>query len=352
MLRYANGARGALWASQVAPGNENGLRIRIYGTKGGLHWVQADPNHMLWSPFGQSTRIVTRGGPDSGVAAGRVTRIPPGHPEGYLEGFANIYSEIAEAIKAARSRQETAQRRPFPDHRRRRQRPRLHRSRGEIVEGQRQVDEAVDGEHDISLPSSEQTVIKRKRKDMSHQDHPRFFDPHQRETVAAAMARIIPTDDVPGASEAGCVDFIDLYLSGIDHIYAKPDGSGFETLSGVTAESWTRRIGILRQKYIEGIGVLDAEARTRFDAAFFQLDAEQQDEILTALEHSGSQPASAGGPPGEGPALQQTLDRNRSRISAAAGHAHAARLLLRPDLRRQQGPRRLGRHRLSRTRPR
>jgi len=103
MLRYANGARGALWASQVAPGNENGLRIRIYGTKCGLHWVQAEPNHMLWSPLGQSPRIVTRGGPDSGVAAGRVTRIPPRHPEGYLEGFANIYSEIAEAIKAARS---------------------------------------------------------------------------------------------------------------------------------------------------------------------------------------------------------------------------------------------------------
>jgi predicted dehydrogenase len=103
MLRYANGARGALWASQVAPGNENGLRIRIYGTKGGLHWVQAEPNHMLWSPLGQSTRIVTRGGPDSGSAAARVTRIPPGHPEGYLEGFANIYSEVALAIKAART---------------------------------------------------------------------------------------------------------------------------------------------------------------------------------------------------------------------------------------------------------
>ena len=103
MLRYANGARGALWASQVAPGNENGLRLRIYGTKGGLHWVQADPNQMLWSPLNQSMRIVTRGGPESGAAAGRVTRIPPGHPEGYLEGFANIYSEIALAMKAART---------------------------------------------------------------------------------------------------------------------------------------------------------------------------------------------------------------------------------------------------------
>jgi predicted dehydrogenase len=103
MLRYANGARGALWASQVAPGNENGLRIRIYGAKGGLDWAQAEPNHMLWSPLGRSTRIVTRAGPDSGAAAARVTRIPAGHPEGYLEAFANIYSEVAEAIKAARA---------------------------------------------------------------------------------------------------------------------------------------------------------------------------------------------------------------------------------------------------------
>ena len=70
MLRYVNGARGALWASQVAPGNENGLRIRVYGTKGGLHWVQANPNEMLWSPFEKSTRIVTRGGPDSGRGGG------------------------------------------------------------------------------------------------------------------------------------------------------------------------------------------------------------------------------------------------------------------------------------------
>src|SRR5215472_5010573 len=69
MLRYANGARGAIWASQVAPGNENGLRLRVYGTKGGLHWVQANPNYMMWSPLGESARIVTRGGPDSGAAA-------------------------------------------------------------------------------------------------------------------------------------------------------------------------------------------------------------------------------------------------------------------------------------------
>ncbi len=102
MLRYSNGARGAIWASQVAPGNENGLMLRVYGTKGGFHWRQDNPNYLFWTPFGQSTRIVTRGGPDSGEAAARVTRVPPGHPEGYLEGFANIYSEVALAIKAAR----------------------------------------------------------------------------------------------------------------------------------------------------------------------------------------------------------------------------------------------------------
>ncbi len=103
MLRYANGARGAIWLSQVAPGHENGLRLRIYGTKGGLHWAQANPNALFWSPLGESTRIVTRGGPDAGEAAARVTRVPAGHPEGYLEGFANIYSDVALAIKAART---------------------------------------------------------------------------------------------------------------------------------------------------------------------------------------------------------------------------------------------------------
>jgi predicted dehydrogenase len=103
MLRYANGARGALWASQVAPGNENGLMLRVYGTKGGLKWRQDNPNQMLWSPFEKATRIITRGGPESGNAAARVTRLPPGHPEGYLEGFANIYSEVAATVKAART---------------------------------------------------------------------------------------------------------------------------------------------------------------------------------------------------------------------------------------------------------
>lgn len=103
MLRFKNGARGMLWASQVAPGNENGLRLRVYGTKGGLDWTQADPNYLWFTPFGQEKRLITRGGAGSGATAGRVTRVPPGHPEGYLEGFANIYTEAARAIIARRT---------------------------------------------------------------------------------------------------------------------------------------------------------------------------------------------------------------------------------------------------------
>lgn len=100
MLRFRGGARGMLWASQVAPGNENALRLRVYGTKGGLDWAQEAPNVLWHSPFGEAPRKLTRGGPGLGLAAGRVTRIPPGHPEGYLEAFATLYTEAAEAIRA------------------------------------------------------------------------------------------------------------------------------------------------------------------------------------------------------------------------------------------------------------
>ena len=103
LLRYKGGARGMLWASQVAVGHENGLKLRVYGTKGGLEWVQADPNYLWFTRFGQPKQLLTRGGAGSGPAAARVTRIPGGHPEGYLEGFATIYAEAARAIRAARS---------------------------------------------------------------------------------------------------------------------------------------------------------------------------------------------------------------------------------------------------------
>ncbi|GAB5375861.1 MAG: Gfo/Idh/MocA family oxidoreductase [Acuticoccus sp.] len=98
----AGPARGTLWCSQVAPGNENALTLRVYGEKGGLTFRQENPNELWFAPLGGETRLITRAGAGSGAAAGRVSRVPPGHPEGYLEGFANIYAEAARAIRAHR----------------------------------------------------------------------------------------------------------------------------------------------------------------------------------------------------------------------------------------------------------
>jgi predicted dehydrogenase len=102
MMRFKGGAKGLLWCSQVATGHENGLMVRIYGTKGGLEWVQKDPNYLWYTPLGKPKQLITRGGAGANASAARVTRIPSGHPEGYLEGFATIYSEAARAIQARR----------------------------------------------------------------------------------------------------------------------------------------------------------------------------------------------------------------------------------------------------------
>ena len=105
LLRLEGGARGMLWSSQVAPGNENALRLRLYGEKGGLEWAQEDPNYLWFTPFGQPKRLLTRGGAGATGAANAVSRTPGGHPEGYLEGFANIYTGAATAIRAAEAGQ-------------------------------------------------------------------------------------------------------------------------------------------------------------------------------------------------------------------------------------------------------
>jgi predicted dehydrogenase len=102
MLRLANGARGCLWASQVAPGNENGLRLRVYGSRGGVEWAQEQPNQLRHATFGEPVRTVSRGTGAVLADGQRVTRLPSGHPEGYLEAFATVYAEIAGAIRAAR----------------------------------------------------------------------------------------------------------------------------------------------------------------------------------------------------------------------------------------------------------
>jgi gluconate 2-dehydrogenase gamma chain len=116
-----------------------------------------------------------------------------------------------------------------------------------------------------------------------------FFDEHQWVTIEAAMSRIIPTDDQPGAKEAGTIEFLDRYLSGIDFVYAKPDGSRFEQLEGKRAEAWQQRIDILREKYVEGIEELDRRSRAQFDADFARLTAEQQDQILAEMERPAQQ---------------------------------------------------------------
>ena len=102
LLRFKGGANGMIWASQVAVGCENGLQLRVFGDKGGIVWRQENPNELMFSPLGAAQRRITRGGHGSGDAAARVTRIPAGHPEGFIEGFANIYTEIAAAIRAVR----------------------------------------------------------------------------------------------------------------------------------------------------------------------------------------------------------------------------------------------------------
>ncbi|MDQ0473149.1 gluconate 2-dehydrogenase subunit 3 family protein [Labrys wisconsinensis] len=140
------------------------------------------------------------------------------------------------------------------------------------------------------------------------QEAPRAFDPHQRDTVAAAMARIIPSDETPGAREAGTIDFLERFLSGTGFIYAKPDGSGFETLSGRHEQAWRRRIDILRRRYAEGVRELDGRSRHRFGRDFVALAPQEQDEILRAAERheawpGGEAPAADAG---TGPALQQT----------------------------------------------
>lgn len=105
LLRFQGGARGMLWCSQVAVGQENGVRLRVYGEKGGLEWFQENPNRLWVSELGGPLRRITRNGPGASGDANRVSRIPAGHPEGFLEAFGTIYTEAAQAIRAARDGQ-------------------------------------------------------------------------------------------------------------------------------------------------------------------------------------------------------------------------------------------------------
>jgi len=114
MLRFKGGARGMLWCSQVAAGCENALKLRVYGTKAGIEWAQEDPNYLWVTPIGAPRYRLTRAGAGTGPEAARVSRVPPGHPEGYLEAFANLYAEIARAVTARRDGSDLSPEVTFP----------------------------------------------------------------------------------------------------------------------------------------------------------------------------------------------------------------------------------------------
>ena len=103
MIRYKGNTKGMIWSSQVAPGNGNNLEIQIYGDKGGLVWRQEQPNELIFSPINKPSQTLLRGSPDLSENANALSRVPVGHPEGYIEGFANLYREIADALMIYRS---------------------------------------------------------------------------------------------------------------------------------------------------------------------------------------------------------------------------------------------------------
>src|SRR5712672_2289655 len=104
LLRFEGGARGMLWASQVATGNENNLRLRVYGEKAGLEWGQENTNYLRFMPYGKPPVTISRAGAGATASGKHASRIPSGHPEGYLEAFAQLYADLAEQIAARNAR--------------------------------------------------------------------------------------------------------------------------------------------------------------------------------------------------------------------------------------------------------
>jgi predicted dehydrogenase len=116
LLRFSNGASGTLWASMAAVGNEHGLRIRVYGDRGSLAWHHEDPHHLRYSPIDGPTQILAQGAEWLSEEARRCTRAGLGHPEGFFEAFANLYTEVADALLAkAAGQQYTKAELGFPD---------------------------------------------------------------------------------------------------------------------------------------------------------------------------------------------------------------------------------------------
>src|SRR5258708_870335 len=102
---WAGGVRGA---SQVATGNENNLRLRVYGEKAGLEWGQENPNYLRFTPYGKPPMTISRAGAGATASAKHASRIPSGHPEGYLEAFAQLYADLAQQTRARLTGREPA----------------------------------------------------------------------------------------------------------------------------------------------------------------------------------------------------------------------------------------------------
>ena len=102
ILRMKNKARASIWVSSAATGGENGLKIRVYGTKGAVEWFQDEPNHLKFTPLNKSSRIITRANNDVSNFSLESSRLAAGHPEGFFEAFANIYTEFADAITSSK----------------------------------------------------------------------------------------------------------------------------------------------------------------------------------------------------------------------------------------------------------
>ena len=102
ILRMQNKARASIWLSSTATGGENGLKIRVYGTKGAVEWFQDDPNHLQFTELNKSTKNITRANNEVSNFSLESSRLAAGHPEGFFEAFANIYTEFADTINGYR----------------------------------------------------------------------------------------------------------------------------------------------------------------------------------------------------------------------------------------------------------
>jgi len=106
MLKYKNGASGMYWASQIAVGHDNGLKVRVFGSRGGIEWEQEHPNELQVAELNQPVKEMARGKDYVYPQADKFSRIPPGHPEGYFEAYANVYNAFSDAVAKKKSGKE------------------------------------------------------------------------------------------------------------------------------------------------------------------------------------------------------------------------------------------------------